>query len=58
MALIIEPRQYVADYGHAYLAEQVETAIQSNALPLGMSIDYALEVIAIANEGVRIKLNN
>ena len=52
--LIIEPSEYVAKYaspyGRAYshkLAGLVEASIEANELPIGMNIDYALEVIRI-----------
>jgi len=45
--LIIEPSEYVAKYASPYLADMVEASIEANELPLGMGIDYALEVIRI-----------
>lgn len=47
--LIIEPSAYVAKHGGPYLADMVEASIRANELPMGMNIDYALEVIRLCN---------
>ena len=47
--LLMEPSAYVAKYASPYLADMVEASIEANELPLGMHIDYALEVIRICN---------
>ena len=48
--IAIEPSEYVANYYSEYLAETLETAIVKNMLPIGMNIDYALEVLKICAE--------
>ena len=47
MNIIIEPAQYVKDYGNAYMGDMLKEAIDSGTLPRGMSKEYALEVISI-----------
>tara|TARA_R110000765_G_scaffold414851_3_gene515599 strand:+ start:620 stop:832 length:213 start_codon:yes stop_codon:yes gene_type:complete len=47
--LIVEPSEYVAKYGSPYLADMIEASIEANELPMGMNIDYALEVVRLCN---------
>tara|TARA_R100001594_G_scaffold3504_1_gene13088 strand:- start:31 stop:195 length:165 start_codon:yes stop_codon:yes gene_type:complete len=47
MNLIHEPKEYVGKYEHVLTVDAFNEAIENNSLPMGMSIDYALEVIAI-----------
>ena len=49
-ALRMEASEYVAIYYNEYLAETLETAIESNKLPIGMDIDYALEVLSLCDD--------
>tara|TARA_R110000787_G_scaffold97759_3_gene201473 strand:- start:2256 stop:2417 length:162 start_codon:yes stop_codon:yes gene_type:complete len=48
--LIIEPAHYVADYGYFGMSDMLIEAIEGNDLPMGMSIEYAQEVITLLNE--------
>tara|TARA_R100001369_G_scaffold58696_1_gene85609 strand:- start:828 stop:1031 length:204 start_codon:yes stop_codon:yes gene_type:complete len=56
MNMIIEPSEYVANHNEVFLdqgaslEENVQNAIINNKLPLGMSIDYALEILNIIYE--------
>mgnify|MGYP003141132783 CR=1 FL=1 len=50
--LIHEPKEYVSKYEHVLTVDAFNEAIENDSLPMGMSIDYALEVIAIL-EGER-----
>lgn len=49
-ALRMEASEYVDIYYSEYLAERLETAIENNKLPIGMDIDYALEILKLCNE--------
>ena len=45
--LIIEPAEYATKYFYEGLDANINAAIASNELPVGMHIDYALEVLQI-----------
>tara|TARA_R100001082_G_scaffold97056_1_gene64817 strand:- start:343 stop:504 length:162 start_codon:yes stop_codon:yes gene_type:complete len=45
--LIHEPSEYVSKYRHILTIGSLNEAIENDNLPVGMSIDYALEVISI-----------
>ena len=49
-ALRMEASEYVDFYYSEYLAETLDTAIKNNKLPIGMDIDYALEILKLCNE--------
>ena len=47
LTYINTPQEYVDEFRHSLSVFRMEGAIENNELPLGMSIDYALEVISI-----------
>ena len=47
LTYINTPQEYVDEFRHSLSVFRMEDAIENNELPLGMSIDYALEVISI-----------
>tara|TARA_E500000331_G_C16772403_1_gene504354 strand:- start:50 stop:253 length:204 start_codon:yes stop_codon:yes gene_type:complete len=49
-ALRMDASEYVDIYYSEYLEETLQTAIESNKLPIGMDIDYALEILKLCNE--------
>ena len=55
MNIIIEPSEYWEIYSrngewNEYLTETVKASIKNNKLPIGMDIDYALEILKLCNE--------
>ena len=47
LTYINTPQEYVDEFRHSLSVFRMEDAIENNELPLGMSIDYALEVNSI-----------
>ena len=46
----VKPLEYVSMHYNEFLANNIELAISQNTLPVGMNIDYALEILKLCNE--------
>jgi len=55
MNITMTPKEYAIKNDSEFLVNNIELAISQNTLPVGMDIDYALEILKICNEKKQAK---